>query len=86
MSLFVIRLFITLKLAVRTSVRFARMLPVVFPVKVLFSMRAVKMLLFAVISKGTLEMEVWSWNVLFEQSRVDVPFRVKKIPLVLFRN
>ena len=62
------------------------MLPVVLSLKTLFSMWAARILLFADISSGTLETEVWPLNVLSEQTTVDVPLRVKKIPLTLFKN
>ena len=44
------------------------------------------MLLSADISNGTLDVEICPSKVLFEQTMVDVPSRVKKTPLILFNN
>lgn len=85
-SLFVIVLLSMLVVVSRTSVRLNRILPAVLPLKMLFSIEAVRTLLSADISRGTLETEVWPSKVLFEQTRVDVPSRFKKIPLTLSKK
>ena len=43
-------------------------------------------MLLVAISRGTAETDIWPENVLSKQVTVDVPLRVKKIPLVLFKN
>ena len=49
-------------------------------------MVAVRTLLLAAIPSGTSEMEVCPSKVFPEQTTVDVPLKVKEMPLVLFKN
>ncbi len=72
--------------ALTALLRPKRIVPVVLLSKVLFSMRAVKLLLFASSSTGVFETEACPVNILFKQSTVDVPLRVKDTPLTLLKN
>ncbi len=84
--LFLIVLLRQKMLLLLTLSRLTRMLPVMLPLKTLFSMWVVKVLPAADISNGTLETEVCPSKVFSEQTTEEVPFSVRKIPLELFRN